>query len=176
MNSLLKQISEKAIELADFEFTQEQFENKWLGNKPALEAEIKLKEKRLGIEFSADFKKLLSLTNGFSAPNDIEPTFEPIDRIDFVMNIDASIIETYSINGIENVGANLKRAILIAGINEEQKFLLIPPNQNVNSWLYWKFTNWIPGEEEYQNLEHYFTEVLEFLEETIETGKINHNM
>ncbi len=34
MKDLLNQISVKAIELADFEFTQEQIENKWLGTKP----------------------------------------------------------------------------------------------------------------------------------------------
>ena len=60
MNELLKLISERAIELADFDFTQEQTENKWLGNIPALENEIKLTEKRLGIELPADFKLFLS--------------------------------------------------------------------------------------------------------------------
>ena len=45
MNSLLKQISKKAIELADFEFAQGQTDNKWLGTKPASEKEIKLTEK-----------------------------------------------------------------------------------------------------------------------------------
>ncbi|WP_339918449.1 hypothetical protein [Yeosuana marina] len=55
MHRLLRKISEKAIELADFEFTPEQTENKWLGTKPASETEIKLTEKRLGIEFPTDF-------------------------------------------------------------------------------------------------------------------------
>lgn len=169
MNSLLKQISEKAIELADFEFTQEQTENKWLGTKPVSETEIKLTEKRLGIEFPTDFKLFLSITNGFSAPNDIEPTFEPINKIDFLKNIDSFIIEAYSIDGIENIGKQLEKSILIGGINQEQYFLLIPPNLTNEKWKYWKFANWHPGEEEHINLESYFTEVLNFMNEQIET-------
>ncbi|WGF94018.1 SMI1/KNR4 family protein [Aequorivita marisscotiae] len=171
MNSLLKQISEKAIELADFEFTQEQTENKWLGTKPASENEIQLTEKRLGIDFPTDFKQFMSITNGFSAPNDIEPTFEPINKIDFLKNIDSFIIETYSLNGIENIGIQLEKSIIVGGINQEQYFLLIPPNSTNEKWKYWKFANWHPGEEEHENLESYFKEVLSFLNETIESEK-----
>ncbi|HBR53462.1 MAG TPA: SMI1/KNR4 family protein [Flavobacteriaceae bacterium] len=171
MNSLLKQISEKAIELADFEFTQEQTENKWLGIKPVSETEIKLTEKRLGIEFPTDFKQFLLITNGFSAPNDIEPTFEPINKIDFLKNIDSFIIEAYSIDGIENIGKQLEKSILVGGINQEQYFLLIPPNSTNEKWKYWKFANWHPGEEEHESLKSYFKEVLNFLNETIESEK-----
>ena len=156
MDSLLKQISEKAIELGDFEFTQEQ-------------TEIKLTEKRLGIEFPTDFKKFLSITNGFSAPNDIEPTFEPTDKIDYLKNIDRFIIEAYSIDGIENIGQELEKSILVGGINEEQYFLLIPHNLTTGKWKYWKFANWHPGEEEHENLESYFKDVLEFINEQIKT-------
>ncbi|SFR76960.1 SMI1/KNR4 family protein [Maribacter stanieri] len=165
MNSLLKQISEKAIDLADFEFTQEQIENKWLGAKPTAETEIKLIEKRLGIEFPNDFKQFLSITNGFSAPNEIELTFEPINKIDFLKNIDSHIIEAYSIEGIENIGMQLEKSIVVGGINEEQYFLLIPTNSSSDKWKYWKFANWFPGEEEHKNLEAYFNGVLGFMNE-----------
>ena len=168
MDSLLKKISEKAIELADIQFTQEQTENKWLGTKPASEAEIKRTEKRLGIEFPADFKKFLSITNGFSAPNDIEPTFESITKIDYLKNIDSFIIEAYSINGIENIGKELEKSILVAGIKEEQYFLLIPPDLKTKNWKYWKFANWHPGEEEHENLESYFNDLLEFINDQTE--------
>ncbi|WP_298903816.1 SMI1/KNR4 family protein [uncultured Psychroserpens sp.] len=169
MNSLLKQISEKAIALGDFEFTQEQTENKWLGTKPASEAEIKLTEKRLGIEFPTDFRQFLSITNGFSAPNDIEPTLESINKIDFLKNIDSYIIEAYSVDGIENIGKQLEQSIIVGGINQEQQFLLIPPNSTNEKWKYWKFANWHPGEEEHKNLESYFKEVLSFMKEQIES-------
>ncbi|EDP70778.1 hypothetical protein FBALC1_08463 [Flavobacteriales bacterium ALC-1] len=169
MNSLLKQISKKAVELADFEFTQEQTENIWLGTKPVSETEIKLTEKRLGIEFPTDYKQFLSITNGFSAPNDIEPTFEPINKIDFLKNIDSFIIEAYSIDGIENIGNQLEQSIIVGGINQEQYFLLIPPNSTNEKWKYWKFANWYPGEEEHKDLESYFKEVLNFMNKQIET-------
>ena len=168
MKSLLKQISEKAIELADFEFTQEQTENKWLGTKPASETEIRLTEKRLGIEFPADFKKFLSITNGFSAPNDIEPTFEQTNKIDYLKNINSFIIEAYSIDGIENIGKELVKSILVGGINEEQYFLIIPSDLKGGKWKYWKLANWYPEEEEYENLESYFKNVLEFINEQLE--------
>ena len=169
MNSLLKKISEKAIELADFEFTQEQTENKWLGTKPATESEIKLTEKRLGIEFPTDFKLFLSITNGFSAPNDIEPTFEPIDKIDFLKNIDSFIIQAYSLDAIAEIGKQLEKSIVVGGINEEQYFLLIPPNSTNEKWKYWKFANWYPGEHEFENLESYFNDALEFINDQLET-------
>lgn len=175
MYSLLKQISEKAIKLADFEFTQEQTENNWLGGMPTSEAEIKLTEKRLGIDFPTDFKKFLSIANGFSAPNDIEPTFETVDKIDYLKNLDSFIIEAYSIDGIENIGKELEKSIVVGGIHEEQYFLLIPSELSNGKWKYWKFANWYPGEEEHESLESYFNKVLSYLNETIESEKTNHN-
>ncbi len=171
MNSLLKKISEKAIELADFNFTQEQHENEWLGTNPTSETEIRLTEKRLGIEFPTDFRKFLSITNGFSAPNDIEPTFEPIEKIEFLKKIDNCIIEAYSVEGIENIGKQLEKSIIVGGINEEQHFLLIPPNSTNEKWKYWKFANWYPGEHEFENLESYFNNVLESINEQLEAEK-----
>lgn len=171
MNNLLKKISEKSIELGDFEFTEEQTENKWLGNQPASENEIKLTEKRLGMELPTDYKMFLSITNGFSAPNDVKPTFESIDKIDFLKNINSSIIKAYSIDGIENIGKQLEKSIIVGGINEEQSFLLIPSDLEREKWKYWKFANWHPGEEEHESLESYFKEVLSFLNEIIESKK-----
>ena len=171
MNSILKNISEKAIELADLEFSQEQIKKKWLGTKPASQYEIKLAEKRLGIELPTDYRWFLSITNGFSAPNDIEPTFESLDKIDFLKNIDSQIIEAYSIDGIENIGEQLEKSILIGGVNEEQYFLLIPSNSTNGKWKYWKFANWHPGEEEHESLKSYFEEVLNFISETIKSEK-----
>ena len=168
MNNLLKKISAIAIVLADFEFSQEQIQNKWIGTKPTPDTEIKKAEKRLGIEFPTDFKQFLSITNGFSAPNDTEPTFGPVDQIDFLKNIDNDIIEAYSIDEEYSLEEQLKSSLVVGGINEEQYFLLIPPNSTNDEWKYWKFANWIPGAEEYENLESYFIEVLDFMNEEME--------
>lgn len=168
MNSLLKQISEKAIELADFEFTQEQINNKWLGTIPTSENDIQLTEKRLGVELPRDYKEFLRITNGFSAPNDVEPTFEPIAKIDYLKNVDSYLIEVWNQDGIADIGKQLERSIIIGGINEEQIFLLIPPMSGSENWKYWKFSSWQPGEVEYENLEHHLNEVLEFITDCIE--------
>ena len=168
MNNLLKQISEKAIELADFEFTQEQTQNKWLGTKPTSETEIKQAEKRLGIELPNDYKEFLAITNGFSAPNDVEPAFEPIDKIDYLKNIDAFLIEVWNQNGIADIGKQLERSIIIGGISEEQCLLLIPPKTDSENWNYWKFSSWQPGEVEFDNMKNYLNDVLEFINDCLE--------
>lgn len=169
MKTFLKQISEKAIELGDLEFTQDQTKKKWIGFDPAYESEIKITEERLGIELPPDFKEFLLITNGFSAPNVIEPTFETTDKIDFLKNIDSHIIQTYNLNEIENIGKQLEKSICIGGINEEQYFLLVPPNSLCEHWKYWKFANWLHGEEEYKDLTDYFKEVLNFIDEQIQS-------
>lgn len=164
MQNILKQISEKAIGLSDLAFSSKRIKSKWLGTSPASNSEIHKKEKELGVQLPNDYKAFLSITNGFSAPNDIEPNFESIKNIDFLKNIDKDIIAAYSIDGIEDIGENLERSILIAGIHQEQYFLLIPPNQEYKSWKYWKFANWLPGEQEFDNLESYFKNVLDFIQ------------
>ncbi|WP_324026553.1 hypothetical protein QSV08_03285 [Maribacter sp. BPC-D8] len=78
-------------------------------------------------------------------------------------NIDSFIIESYSIDGIENIGKQLEKSILVGGINQEQYFLLIPPNATNEKWKYWKFANWYPGEEEFDDLHSYFKSTLEFI-------------
>lgn len=56
---------------------------------------------------------------------------------------------------------------MIAGLEDEQQFLIIPPNSKNGNWKYWKFANWIPGEEEYENLKDYLENVIEFLDDQI---------
>jgi cell wall assembly regulator SMI1 len=158
MENLLIDISEKAIKSEDFNFTSEQIENNWLGNIPASEKQIFEAENKLGVKFPEDYKEFLRITNGFSAPNDVEPSFEEIEKIDYLKNIDESIIETYNL-------VELEHAIIVGGISEEQYFLLLPPKTENEKWKYWKFANWIPGEEQYSNLKDYFREVLNFITE-----------
>lgn len=130
MKNLLSEIFEKAIELGHFEYNQEQTQNKWLGTKPATISAIKQSEKRLGIELPTDYKEILEITNGFSASTIVEPTFQPIEKIDYLKNIDSFIIEVWSQEEVADIGEQLKRSIIIGGIEEEQYFLLIPPGLN----------------------------------------------
>ena len=155
--NLLISISEKAIKYEDFNFTSEQIENNWLGTIPATEKQINDAENKLGIKLPEDYIEFIRITNGFSAPNGIEPSFENIENIDFLKNIDDFVIEAYSYL------PELENAILIAGISEEQYFLLLPPKSKNEEWKYWKFANWYPGEHPYENLKEYFEDVLRFI-------------
>lgn len=163
MKELLYQISKTAIEIGDLNFSSEQIQSIWLGNKiGATDFEINLKEKDLGVKLPKDYIEFIKLTNGFSSPNDVEVSFSPIHNIGYLKNLDKELVDIWK-QEINEIGEFLSRSILIGGINEEQKFLLIPPKDKNEDWKYWKFASWIPGEEEYNNLEDYFESVLDFL-------------
>jgi cell wall assembly regulator SMI1 len=166
MKELLKAISEKALLLNDphFTFKSDHKVNKWLGAQPATEQEIMAAEVKLGIKLPDDYKDFLRITNGFSAPTDIEPTFRSLDKIDWLKNTDPDLINVF------HILPELKRAIVIAGQMEEQNFFIIPPENNSVNWRYWKFANWIPGEHAYTDLTHYFKDVLEFIEEELKNN------
>lgn len=155
MKKVLEQISINAIKFEDFNFTTAQKQAGWLGYKPASEHEIDNAEQRLGIKFPQDYKDFLFITNGFSAPNDIEPSFERVENVVYLKSIDIDIIEAYDLE-------ELKESIVIGGLNEEQYFLLIPPSTSLEKWKYWKFANWHPGEQEFSSMENYFKDVLQF--------------
>lgn len=150
MKSILKKLCEKA----EVEFLN-----------PAKEKKILQAEERLGVQLPKDYRAFLYTTNGFPSTDFTDPTFLPVEEIDYLKNIEEYTIEAYSEEGIEEVGEQLSRSILVAGKDEEQYFLLIPPTEKETEWTYWKFANWIPGEEPYENLETYFEDVLAFLEE-----------
>ncbi|OWU89633.1 SMI1/KNR4 family protein [Flavobacterium sp. WLB] len=133
-----------------------------MGTISATEEQINKAENKLGIKLPQDYIEFIKITNGFSAPNDIEPSFESIENIDYLKNIEPFVIEAYSYL------PELKNAILIAGIDEEQYFLLLPPELKDDDWKYWKFSNWFPGEHPYQNLKEYFEDVLQFIVENHE--------
>ena len=168
MKELLKTISEKAIELEDFAYSEEQVQNKWLGTIPITEIELDSIEKRLGLQLPKDYIDFLKITNGFSAANLVEPTFEPFWKIDFLKEVDSFIIKVWNEDGLTEIGKNLERSIVVGGIEEEQYFLLIPPEKANEDWKYWKFSSWLPGEEEFKTLQDYFEKVLEFTLDELE--------
>lgn len=170
MKSLLYQISELALKLKDIEFSNSQVDNQWLGEEPAFDSVILDVENRLKVQLPNDYREFLLITNGFAAPNEIEPTFLPIERVDYLKNIDNELIEIWTRDGISETGEELKKSILIGGIDEEQYFLIIPPDSKNLKWRYWKFASWIPGEEEYKSLYNYFEDVSDFLKQQMVTN------
>jgi cell wall assembly regulator SMI1 len=167
MKVILKKISEQAIKLNDpfNKITEQQKELEWLGTSAAKMEEIEMAEKKLSVIFPDDYKNFLMITNGFTSPINVEPTFEKVSNIDFLKNINPHLVKVWNDGELVDAEKKLSRSILIAGINEEQYFLLIPPTSQDEKWEYWKFANWIPGEEPYEDLETYFGDVLTFIEE-----------
>lgn len=164
MKNTLQEISKLAIRLDEFVFTNEQKKSEWLGQAPASMEEIEVAENRLGIQFPEDYKDFLLITNGFLTPRDsTEPTFQKVDEIYYLKSVDTFLLEVWNEGPLADVGEQLKTAIVIAGINDEQYFLLIPPSSSHDKWQYWKFANWIPGEHRYESLANYFDSVLDFL-------------
>lgn len=157
MKQLLIEISAKAVKNKEMEFASEQVANKWLGNAPATEKEILDAEARLGVKLPEDYKQFLAITNGFSAPSEVDPSFENVSEIDFLKNTMDYLVEAY-----EHL-PELETAIIVGGKTEEQHFLLLPPQSEGEAWGYWRFANWIPGEEPFENLTSYFENVLEFI-------------
>lgn len=165
MKDILKKISLLAVQLNKAVFTDEQKDSEWLGNIPAQIEEITLTESRLDIQLPDDYKRFLLQTNGFFTPCDsTEPTFETVNKIDYLKNIDTYLLEIWNEGVLADVGEQLNKAIVVGGMDDEQYFFLIPPSNPDNKWQYWKFANWIPGEERYENLESYFKSVLDFMQ------------
>ena len=171
---LIKLLFQKSIELNRGEFTQKEIQSNWIGNPPTTLSKIEAIEKKLNVSFPNDYKELLLICNGFKPfYNSVEPSFLPVEEIDYTKNIHSYITDFSSgEDDFVEVEKKLQRSILIAGKDEEQHFLLIPPIDKNAPWEYWKFANWIPGEEEYINLKEYFKEVIEFLSDEIENEKM----
>lgn len=167
MQALLTQISQAALQLDEMDFSNQQREAEWIGQTGATTADIEAAEARLNVKLPADYRQFLEISNGFGAATSVEPHFLPVASIDLLKNQDAELIEIWRETGNEEVAAELERSICVAGVGEEQQFLLIPPATAGGAWQYWKFAHWIPGEEAFQDLEDYFESVLEFVEEEL---------
>lgn len=169
MKETLGILFKKSIELGDESYTKQQVITEWIGNPPANAIEIKNAEKRLGIKLPQDYIEMISTANGFlTCSNSVEPSFQKIEEIDFYRNFRWNVIGTWKEMGVmSDVVTELEKAIMIAGFEDEQQFLIIPPTNNNDKWKYWKFAMWIPGEEEYENLNDYLDSVIGFLNDEI---------
>ena len=176
MREILKEISEKALLLGDFKFTDEQVKTKWFGFAPAKHSEIKKTEERLGIELPEDYKQFMEITNGFSASQIIFASFMPVEKIDYLKVFEPNLIKGYrgllqDYPEMKDTADGLEASILVGGLDEEQQTLLIPPHANSGKWGYWFFANWYPGEERYNSLKEYLLHDLSFLKRHLkETG------
>jgi hypothetical protein len=166
MIKILQNISKKAILLNDFDFSDEQIKSNWLGVVGAKDNEIAVAEEKLKIKLPDDYIDFLKISNGFSQTSTISCSFLSVDKIDYFKKLEEDLVEIWNKNeDLKEVGEALASSIMIGGLNEEQQFLLIPPKTKSEKWGYWKFANWIPGEEKYLSLKDYFKSDLSFLKE-----------
>lgn len=167
METILIELFQKSLTTKDNNhFTPEQIKNNWIGNSPATENEIKETELRLGIELPTDYKDFLRITNGYPTYNDaVEPSFEEIHEIQYLKDFYPDVIQIWRETENEDISKELAKSIIIAGKQEEQWFLLVPPTNKSEHWKYWKFASWILGEIEYKNLSEYFLDVIHGIEE-----------
>ena len=164
MKEILSEISVLAIKNAEVSYKEDQINSSWIGFAPAKQGQIDLLERSLGVSLPQDYKDFLLLTNGFSAVNySTEPSFAPVEEVDYLINLDKELIDIWLEHGVPEIGEILSTSILIGGFQEEQLFLLVPPTADHQKWLYWKFASWIPGEQAFENLNYYFLDVLDFL-------------
>ena len=166
MKKILTDLFEKSLTTKDNNyFTSEQIKKGWIGNIPATEKEIIETESRLGLELPADYKEFLMIANGYPTYNDaVEPSFEKVSEIQYLKDFYPEFIGIWKDTGNEEVSKEMTKSIIIAGIKEEQWFLLIPPIDTTEKWKYWKFASWIPGEIEYKHLTEYFTDTINGIE------------
>lgn len=161
IEALLKIVFEKSIQLGNYPYTPAEIAANWIGDEPASQAAIAQKEKALQLSLPEDYKALLQVTNGFKTSDDAEePSFLPVEEVDYLQAVFPELIEGY-----EDTLPALRDSILVAGKLEEQQFLLIPPKGERKEWQYWKFANWIPGEEEYTDIKGYSETLISSLSE-----------
>lgn len=166
MQRLLKEISKRTLLLNEYHFTEEQKQSNWLGESPASDDEIGIAKMSLQSELPDDYIEFLKITNGFPQCTSTGVTFLPISEVDYLINIDEDLVEIWNNDDeLIDIGQALSASLLIGGKNEEQYFLLIPPNDSNRKWRYWKFASWIPGEHEFKSLKDYFKAELVFLRE-----------
>ena len=158
MKKVLTDLFQKSLNTRDNNyFTTDQIKNNWIGNLPATQKEIEETESRLGIKLPADYKEFLKIANGYPTYNNaVEPSFEKVSEIQYLRVFDPETIQIWIKTGNDEIGKKLNQSIIVAGKQEEQWFLLIPPIEENDTWKYWKFASWIPGEIEYKNLTEYF--------------------
>lgn len=163
IHTLLKKISEIAVKYRTTSLTDDQKKNKWLGHLPSSMESIQNKEQHLCLSFPADYVEFLLITNGFTAPNAIAPYFEKVEDIGFLKDLEPELFQS-----LENK-EEMENSILIAGHRDEQFFFLAPPSSEFNKWRYFMYAKWQPVEVEFEDLQAYFQDSLEFMEE--EFGK-----
>lgn len=167
---LIKKLSLLALKYAPEDFSDDIHKSKWLGFDKATSKSIKAAEKRLGVTLPEDYKDFLKITNGLLAFPILNPELTPVEKIDFLKNIERpelfKLYDGFPVNDDdpESFAEYVARAILISVYPEEQMIWLIPPKEEFGNWQTWFFANWMPGESRYLSFRHFIEEKIQTLE------------
>ncbi|MCD8431586.1 SMI1/KNR4 family protein [Tenacibaculum finnmarkense genomovar ulcerans] len=99
MKKILSELFKKSIELNDYVYSDKQIEKKWIGNLKTTLTEINKVELKLNVKFPNDYKNLLLISNGFLTSTDaVEPSFIPIQKVDYLKNIFPEMVRIWTEN------------------------------------------------------------------------------
>jgi hypothetical protein len=167
MKELIQQISKDTIKLDPDFYSQEEKAAQWIGRNPATAEAIAETENRLGIKLPDDVVAFYKTSNGTSIILDQTfGAFVPIEKVDWLKNADAYLIECYAGMGEAYVN-DMKNSIIIAGVQYTHSVLLIQPYGEHKEWRYWEFASYFPGENAFQGMNAYLTRLVDFLKDQI---------
>jgi SMI1 / KNR4 family (SUKH-1) len=167
MKDLLKQISTQALKLTSDFYSAEEKASQWIGRNPATDAAIADTEKRLGIKLPEDVIEFYKASNGTSIISEHSfGAFVPIEKVDWLKNADAYLIECYNGMGEDYVN-DLNNSIIISGVEYVHSVLLIQPYGKHEAWRYWEFASYYPGEHPFQGMHAYLSRLVNFLNDQV---------
>jgi hypothetical protein len=167
MKELLQQISKHSIFLNPDFYSEEEKAAQWIGRNSATDEAIAEAEKRMGVKLPNDVIEFYKTSNGTSVIlNQSFGAFVPIEKVDWLKNADAYLIECYAGMGKAYVN-DMKNSIIIAGINYCHSVLIIQPYGEHKEWRYWEFASYTPGETAFAGIEKYLERLEDFLNDQV---------
>jgi hypothetical protein len=161
-------VSESSDLLPEFSDSPKQ----WLGFDPATNEQILQAEERLKICLPPSYKSFLVASNGFKQLSCFLWDFFPVEKIDWIDNIDPEFFELYKTEfkdftvtdeeyddySDNQKSTNFKSEYLVNTLavsnwGDSAIVLLNPLVKFGNEWEAWVFANWYPGAHRFKSFE-----------------------
>lgn len=149
----------------------------WLGFDGTSDDIIRMHEKRLGTLLPPSYKSFLKTSNGFKQLSCFAWDIWPVEKIDWLRNVDPELIEIWcSFDDEESVITDeeyfvydknqhlpfrsiyLKKCLAISGPGDATILLLNPEIKFGEEWEAWMFAPWNLGPTRYQSFEKLMVE------------------
>jgi len=152
--------------------------SEWLGFVEISDNEIQNHESKLGTLLPPSYKSFLKTTNGFKQLSCFVWDIWPVEKIDWLKNVDPQLIEIYSTQfaGVFDVtdqeyfvygemqdppffrSAYFEKCLAISGWGDASILLLNPEIKFGDEWEAWMFATWNLGPNHYQSFEQLMVE------------------